>query len=122
MTRVDLELLCRGVGVRDVNVVDAFNVEEIERTLRRCVETEEPSVIIARGPCPLRERISGTPFTIDVEKCDGCATCLRLGCPALSREGDKARIDESQCLGERCSVCLQVCPREAIIKTDSDAV
>jgi len=119
VTKVDLELLCRGLGVRDVNVVDAFEVAEIERTLRRCVEIEEPSVIIARGPCPLKERVAGTPFTIDAEQCDGCATCLRLGCPALIREGDKAGIDQTQCVGGACGVCLQICPREAIVKAES---
>ena len=112
--RVVIEDLCRGVGVRDVSVIDAFNLPLIEATIRRCVETQEPSVIVIRGSCPLHVRGKGTALVVDPEKCDSCFACLRLGCPAIVIEGEKARIDSSQCLGERCSVCLQVCPREAI--------
>ena len=112
--RVVIEDLCRGVGVRDVSVIDAFNLPLIEATIRRCVETEEPSVIVIRGSCPLHVRGKGTVLVVNPEKCDSCFACLRLGCPAIVIEGEKARIDSFQCLGDRCSVCLQVCPREAI--------
>ncbi|MBM4463764.1 MAG: indolepyruvate ferredoxin oxidoreductase subunit alpha [Chloroflexi bacterium] len=120
LTKVDLEYLCRGLGVRDVNVVNAFDIAQIEHTLRRCVESEETSVIIARGPCPLKERPTSRPFSIDADRCDGCATCLRLGCPALLREGDKATIDKGRCVGDACGICLQVCPREAIVRAEKE--
>ncbi|MCX5998440.1 MAG: thiamine pyrophosphate-dependent enzyme, partial [Chloroflexi bacterium] len=48
--RVVLEDLARGIGVKDVNVVDAFNLQLIQDTIRRCVDTNEPSVLIVRGP------------------------------------------------------------------------
>jgi len=111
---VKLETLARGVGVRDVNVVNAFDLAAIESTISRCVETDEPSVIIVRGPCPLQVRISGTPFEVDSEKCDSCYACLRIGCPAISVSEDKAQIDASLCVGSGCAICAQVCPQEAI--------
>jgi len=111
---VKLEALARGIGVNDVNVVDAFDLELIESTISRCVETDEPSVIIARGPCPLRAKTSGAPFYVDSEKCDSCYACLRIGCPAISVSGDKACIDASLCVGSSCGICAQVCPQEAI--------
>lgn len=112
--RVVLEDLCRGIGVKDVNVIDAFNLSLIEATIRRCVETDEPSVIIIRGDCPLHIRGRGSLLRVDVDKCDSCFTCLRIGCPAIIIDKGKARIDELLCVGDRCSLCLQVCSREAI--------
>ena len=52
-----LEDVCRGVGVRDINVVNAFDLELIQSTIKRCTETPEPSVIIARGDCVLNRRV-----------------------------------------------------------------
>ena len=111
---VKLETLAQGIGVNDVNVVNAFNLEAIESTISRCVETDEPSVIIVRGACPLHMKTSGTPLVVDSEKCDSCYTCLRIGCPAISVSEDKAWIDASLCVGSSCSICAQVCPKEAI--------
>ena len=112
--RVIIEDLARGIGVRDVNVIDAFDLSLIEATIKRCVETDEPSVIVIRGPCPLQVRKKGSPLVVDADKCDSCFACLRLGCPAIVRERDKVRIDPLLCLGEGCLLCLQVCPQEAI--------
>jgi len=111
---VKLEALVQGIGINDVTVVDAFDLALIESTISRCVETDEPSVIIVRGACPLRAKTSGTPFKVDAEKCNSCYACLRLGCPALSVSGDKAQIDASMCVGSGCGICAQVCPQEAI--------
>jgi indolepyruvate ferredoxin oxidoreductase alpha subunit len=111
---VKLETLAQGIGVTDVHVLDAFDLEAIESAIRRCVETDEPSVIIARGPCPLHAKTSGTPFEVDSEKCNSCYACLRIGCPALSVSGDKARIDADLCVGSGCRICAQVCPQDAV--------
>jgi len=137
--RVDIAEVARGVGVRDVNVIGAFNLKEIEETIRRCVDNDEPSVVIVRGPCTLHERIKGTPLRVNQELCglgpssasipasiwyrfktwfseQGCRSCLDIGCPAITFEGGKAHIIADQCIGESCSLCVQVCPREAIEK------
>ena len=115
--KVKLETLAQGCGVSDVSVVDAFDLETIESTIRRCVETDEPSVIIVRGPCPLRAKTSGTALKVDSEKCNSCYACLRIGCPAISVSGDKATIDADLCVGAGCSICAQVCPQEAIAES-----
>jgi len=112
--QVKLEMLAQGIGVNDVNVVNAFDLETIESTISRCVETDEPSVIIVRGACPLHVKTSGTPFVVDSEKCDSCYACLRIGCPAISISEDKAWVDDNLCVGSACSICAQVCPKEAI--------
>ena len=104
----------RGIGVEDVSVVNAFDLEGIENTIRRCVESEQPSVIISRGDCPTLTRTSGVPLQVDPEKCNSCYACLRVGCPAITVLEDKAFIEASQCVGAGCSICAQVCPQEAI--------
>ncbi len=114
-TQVRLEDLCRGIGVRDVHVVDAFDTELISSTIQDCVVRDEPSVVIVRGDCPLHVRAPGEPLAVRQEECDGCNTCLRMGCPALVRIGDKVSIDPTMCVGGNCDVCAQVCPRQAIV-------
>jgi len=111
---VKLEDLAKGIGINDVNVVNAFDLKAIRSTIRRCVESDEPSVIIVRGDCPHHMRISGTPFEVDGEKCNSCYACLSIGCPAISTSGDKALINASLCVGTSCGVCAQVCPKKAI--------
>ncbi len=114
---VKLETLAQGIGVNDVNVVNAFDLDAIESTISRCVETDAPSVIIVRGACPLQTRVSGTPFEVDSEKCDSCYACLRIGCPAISVSDDKGWIDPTLCIGSSCDICAQVCSQEAIAES-----
>ena len=109
---VELESLVKGCGVRDVNVVDAFDLKAIESTIKQSVANDEPSVIIVRGPCPLHTRAKGTPYKVDEDECSGCFDCLDVGCPAVSIREDKAVIDSEACTG--CGVCAQVCPQGAI--------
>ena len=109
---IDIAQLVRAMGIEDVHVIDAYDIAEIERTLRASVETAEPSVLVVRRPCPLHIRFSNTPPKIDADRCDGCGACLRLGCPALIRRDGKASIVTDFCLG--CEMCRQICPKEAI--------
>ncbi len=115
--RVRLENLCRGIGIRDLHVVDAFDMAEIQSIVKGCVGRDEPSVIIVRGDCPLHVRAPGEPLAVRQEECDGCNTCLRVGCPALVRIGNKVSIDPTMCVGGNCDVCAQACPRKAIVLT-----
>ena len=115
---VKLETLVQGIGVNDVNVVDAFDLAAVESTVRRCVDTDEPSVVIARGPCSLQARTRGTPFQVNMDECGNCFVCLDLGCPAISITGDEVRIDATMCVGTGCGLCVQVCPQEAIAEIE----
>ena len=42
----------------------------------------------------------------------GCKSCMRIGCPAISIAGGKARIDTTLCVG--CGVCTQLCKFDAL--------
>ena len=109
---VELESLVKGCGVRDVTVVNAFDLKSIESTIKQSVANNEPSVIIVRGPCPLHTRAKSTPYKVDEDECIGCFDCLDVGCPAISILEDKAIIDSEACTG--CGVCAQICPQGAI--------
>jgi len=124
--QIDIEAVVRAMGVEDLWVVDAMDVEGVEQAIREAMKVEDrPSVIYVKGECvflPGYQR--RTTAVVDPEVCNGCGFCFRVGCPAIlkAEETDertgrpKAEIDPLLCTG--CTVCLQVCPRSAIYQTD----
>ena len=111
--KVDLEALCRALGIRRVRVVDPYNLKECEQAVKEELAAEEPSVIISRRPCVLLKYVKPkAPLRVDSAKCRACRRCMGLGCPAISMKEGKARIDQTLCVG--CGVCEQLCPFEAI--------
>ncbi len=114
---VNLEALCRSVGIERVRVVDPYNLKECEDAILEELSAEAPSVIISRRPCMLLKYVKkNTPVTVNKDKCVGCRRCMKLGCPAISIKDKKAQIDFTQCVG--CDVCTQLCKLEAIEKGD----
>ncbi|HAV10480.1 MAG TPA: indolepyruvate ferredoxin oxidoreductase subunit alpha [Dehalococcoidia bacterium] len=111
---VDNEQIVRGLGVKDVQVVDAFDLKALRNTLKSCISNEQLSVVIVRGDCPTKTRRRSIPMVIDYETCTSCETCLKIGCPAIQKVKDKIFIEPTLCIGDVCSVCRQVCPHHAI--------
>ena len=110
---VDLEALCRAIGIQRVAVVDPYDLKEVTRVLKEELAAEEPSVIISRRPCALLKYVKHKPaLHVEPEKCIGCKSCLGIGCPAISLREGKAVIDGTQCVG--CGVCTSLCPKGAI--------
>jgi len=110
---VELEHLVRGIGVRDVKVVDAFDIKALRASVRSSLDNPELSVIIVRGACSVGVPYS-EPRAIDAEKCDNCNVCLLIGCPAIQSENEQIQIDTALCVGDACTICQQLCPRQAI--------
>jgi indolepyruvate ferredoxin oxidoreductase alpha subunit len=111
-TAVDIESLVKGIGIKDVNVVNAFDMKAVEAAIKRCGANEAPSVIIVRGACPLATKKKGAPLAVDADVCSGCMDCLNIGCPAMTVADGLACIDAGFCNG--CGVCSQICPNDAI--------
>jgi len=112
-TKIDLESLCKAVGIKRVRVVDPYNIAECETAIKEELAVSEPSVIISRRPCALLKYVKHPgPIEVNAEKCIGCKSCMRIGCPAISITGGKAVIDATLCTG--CGVCKQLCPKDAI--------
>jgi indolepyruvate ferredoxin oxidoreductase alpha subunit len=106
--RIDLEALCRSMGIRRVRVVDPYRLDECDAVLKEELAAQEPSVIISRRPCALLKHVKAKPpLKIDAEKCRSCKSCMRIGCPAISMKDGRARIDNTLCVG--CGVCAQLC-------------
>lgn len=107
--KVDLEALCRSLGVRRVRVVDPYDLAQCEQVLKEELAAEEPSVIISRRPCVLLKYVKAkTPLHVNPDACRSCKKCMGFGCPAIAMHGNKAHIDPTLCVG--CGVCQQVCP------------
>ena len=116
-TALDLEALCRAIGIRRVRVVDPNDLPEVEKLVREETAVDEPSVIITRRPCALLKCVKpGKPFTIDREKCTGCKMCMKLGCPAISITENGPKINDTLCVG--CGLCPNVCKVGAIEKVN----
>ena len=112
--QVNLLTLCKSIGIDHVVVADPFDVKNFEKVVREETEREDVSVIIAQRPCALlpnmRKKYSGHCKITD--KCKKCKMCMKLGCPAISVDGDTVKIDMAQCNG--CGLCTNVCPFGAI--------
>lgn len=110
---VNLEALCKSVGIERVRVVDPYNLKECEDAVLEELSANVPSVIISRRPCALLKYVKAKPpLRVNESKCIGCRQCMKLGCPAISIKDKKARIDATQCVG--CEVCSQLCRFGAI--------
>ena len=106
--KIDLEALCRAVGIARVRVVDPNDLKATETAIKEELAAAEPSVVIARRPCALLKYVKhAAPLCVDREACKSCKACMRIGCPAISMVEGKAVIDATLCTG--CGVCAQLC-------------
>jgi indolepyruvate ferredoxin oxidoreductase alpha subunit len=114
-SKVDIESLVKGIGVKDVKVINAFDIKALRAGVRDSLERPEVSVIIVRGNCAVRVKKRANPRAVDIEKCNQCGTCLRLGCSAIQTGKDgQVFIDAALCAGDICTICEQLCPTKAI--------
>lgn len=110
--KIDLEALCKAMGIKRVRVVDPYDLKACDAAIKEELAAQEPSVIISRRPCALLKTVKhNPPLYVDKDKCIGCQSCMKIGCPAISMKDGKAVVDATQCVG--CNVCSQLCPKGA---------
>ena len=115
--KINLENLCKAVGINRVRVVDPYNLAECNEAVKEELAAAEPSVIISRRPCALLKYVKHEkPLKVDSDKCKSCKMCMQIGCPAISLIDGKAKIDNTLCTG--CGVCMQLCKFDALKKGD----
>ena len=123
-SKLDLEAICRGCGIEHVVTVDALDLGAVQAALREAMDLDAPAVVIARRACVLTGRPRGEPRTVLNDRCVQCGACLRIGCPAIyTVEHESGRrqpvIDPVLCFG--CTLCAQVCPKDAIAMWEPQA-
>jgi indolepyruvate ferredoxin oxidoreductase alpha subunit len=110
---IDIEKVCLAAGIKRVRTIDPNNLKECKAALIEETNANEPSVIIVRRPCALLKKVEKKPsLTINSEKCKKCKACLKIGCPAISFDGEKVSIDKTLCVG--CDLCKDLCAFDAI--------
>ena len=116
---IKVEDVLKSFGYENVIIVDPQDLEKMEEAVMNAVSSSVRSAIVCRRPCLLIKRIPREKgcCTVDTDKCVGCKTCLKVGCPAIMVRDKKACIDKSQCVG--CTVCAQACPKGAISKEEA---
>lgn len=132
-TAIDLEAVCRAIGVRHVYTINPHDIAATRKLLRQELERPEPSVIITRYPCVLlpemKKRKDKPLYLVVRDKCTGCRTCLKLGCPAIewvpvseeeakklglkTKQKGYSRINAVLCDG--CGQCAPLCKFKAIV-------
>lgn len=115
---ISLTELCRGMGIQNVQVVDAFDTATLERVVKEEVAKEELSVIIVKAPCALlnKKRIT-MQYKVNPTLCKKCGMCMKPGCPAITKNADNTvSINDTMCNG--CSLCAQLCKFGAIEKVE----
>ncbi len=128
---LDIEEVCRGLGVKYVKTVQPFEsmaslVAEVREMVKWARENHLPAVLVSKEACALltaadRRRTGESPpkYYVDSEICNACKRCLnRLSCPAMymDPETEQAVIDETLC--NLCGTCVSVCPQGAIKRED----
>lgn len=122
--KVPLKDLVKGCGVKWIKTIDPYDVKNLIKLLKRAREYTQRSdggiaVIIARHPCLIRypEVCMENPVKVEItDDCNGCKYCLDFfECPALLLNEEKNRVEIDRMFCVDCGVCIDACPRGAII-------
>jgi indolepyruvate ferredoxin oxidoreductase alpha subunit len=118
--QVDIEAICRALGVKHVEVIDPFLMDNTRAVIKAAMERPEVSVIITRKPCVLIKHDvleDKAPLFVKADKCVACKACLTIGCPAIEweagKDGEKGHCKVDRLLCNGCQVCMQLCKFDA---------
>ena len=112
---VNISDLCRALGVKHVQEINAFDLVTLEKAIKEANASDEIHVIITKTPCVLLDKRKKPVYVSLSDKCKKCGMCLKPGCPAISKQADgTVRIDDTMCTG--CGLCEQLCKFSAIEK------
>ncbi len=106
----------KALGVKHAYQFNSYDLKATEAILKEALDRDGLTVLVCKQPCVLQYKVFKQPLKVDVDKCKGCKSCIKVGCIALNLKeinGEvKAEIDENMCVG--CGVCAQVCKFDAI--------
>ena len=110
---INIQALCRAIGVKNVYEINAFDLSLLEKTIREETARDEVSVIITKTPCVLLDKRKKPLYVAHEDKCKKCGMCMKPGCPAMTKNPDGTiHIDDTMCTG--CGLCKDLCKFDAI--------
>ena len=110
---INIQALCRAIGVKNVYEINAFDLPLLEKTIKEETAKDEVSVIITKTPCVLLDKRKKPLYIAHEDKCKKCGMCMKPGCPAMTRNADGTiHIDDTMCTG--CGLCETLCKFDAI--------
>jgi indolepyruvate ferredoxin oxidoreductase, alpha subunit len=130
---IDIEALCRAIGIKHIVTLNPHEHENAEKVLKREIKRPEPSVIITKAPCALlpemKKRRDKKIHIVREEKCIGCRSCLKIGCPAIEwvpitpdeakrlgyKETQKGHSHINTAMCDGCGQCAPLCKFKAIV-------
>jgi indolepyruvate ferredoxin oxidoreductase alpha subunit len=122
---IPLERIVAGCGVDFIEVVDPYDIKKTIHLLKKAIKyVKDPkggmAVIIARHPCVIAYPDKAIPHKKKVTITDDCIECNfcldRFECPALFHDAELGRVNINRALCIDCGVCIQVCPKGAIVE------
>ena len=115
---IDIYKIAEIMGITCIRVVDPYQVEESIQAVQKALDFKGPSLVILQRECALqvqrRKKLKMPNTFIDRDKCTGCKQCLRLGCPAVTFDGENKVADIDSLLCVDCGLCNQICSFSAI--------
>ena len=122
---ISLERAIGGCGVDFIETVDPYYTKKMTSVLKKAARyVKEPeggiAVIIAHHPCVIAYPDEAIPQKKKVTVTDDCVECDfcldRFECPALYHDQELGRTSINRQICVDCGVCLQVCPKGAIVE------
>jgi indolepyruvate ferredoxin oxidoreductase alpha subunit len=115
--RVIIEDVVRAIGVPHVAVIKPYRVNKSIEAIKEALSFKGVSVIIVQEMCRLYakslKKPLGKPFYVS-DRCKNHRVCVNeLACPAFFIKDNRVHIDPVLCCG--CTVCVQICPENAIL-------
>jgi indolepyruvate ferredoxin oxidoreductase alpha subunit len=117
-SRIKIEEVCKGFGIKQIAIIDSYDVKNNVDVFKEALDFEGPSVVISRRSCALHgdriKRRTGVPIIqneVDKRSCKKPHTCIRgFHCPAIIFDTDDraSHIQPEICDG--CGVCARICP------------
>jgi len=114
---ISIEGTLKALGFEKILTVDPQDLAAMEAAVDEAaaaVKEGTKAAIVTRRPCVLIKglKLEKGLCAVDPDKCKNCKLCTKVGCPAIAIIEEKSCIDKALCTG--CTVCMQVCPFEAI--------